>query len=262
MFEIIGFIASFCVGLILGLIGGGGSILCIPILVYLFSVEVVEATAYSLFIVGVTAFVGSVQRHRNALVDLRVGLTFGFPCILSKFVVRKWVVPAIPDLLLQTESFVVTKRFFMLGLFSVLVILAASAMILKTGGLKWHLFGKGELWLGIQGAIIGLLTGLTGLGGGFIIVPTLIFFSGISFKRAVGTALFIIALSSMIGFTGDLSNLQVDWALLGMITVIAIVGIFTGNLLSKRISGLYLQKSFGWFILMMGIAILIKESYG
>ncbi len=260
MVEVFGYVASFCVGLILGLIGGGGSILSIPILVYLFTVEVIEATAYSLFIVGTTSLVGSIQKYKHSLVDFRVGLIFGLPSILSKFTTRKWIVPSIPDVLLQTESFVLTKRLFMLGIFSIMVIIAATSMIRNNN--KPHTYhGKAkDVWLGVQGIFIGFLTGIAGLGGGFIIVPTLLFFAKIPFKKAVGTALFIIALNSLTGFLGDLSNLDVAWPFLLTITGIAITGIFIGNIYSQRVSGLQLKKSFGWFILVMGIAILIRES--
>ncbi len=259
MIEVIGYFASFCVGLTLGLIGGGGSALCIPILVYLFSIEIVEATAYSLFIVGISSVAGALQRVRNLLIDFNVGLIFGVPSILSKFLARKWVVPLIPDIVLQTEHFVLTKRLFILGFFSILVILAAAAMILKRTPINAY-SGKGaRIWLIIQGAFIGLITGVTGLGGGFLIMPTLLFFANMPFKKAVGTSLMIIAMSSLIGFTGDLSHTHIHWIFLSQITCISVLGIFAGNLLSKRMSGDHLKTTLGWFILIMGLFTLIKE---
>ena len=259
MIEVIGYIASFCVGLTLGLIGGGGSALCIPILIYLFSIEVVEATAYSLFIVGVTSMVGALQRVRNLMIDVNVGLIFGIPSIFSKFLARKWVVPLIPEIILQTDHFVLTKRLFILGLFSVLIILAAAAMILKKTPIHQYSGRGAVIWLGTQGAAIGLITGITGLGGGFLIMPTLLFFTDMPFKKAVGTSLMIIAMSSLIGFTGDLSHISIRWTFLAGIMSIAIIGIFAGNILSARISGDHLKKFLGWFILAMGLFILIKE---
>ncbi len=260
MLEVTGYIASFCVGLILGLIGGGGSILCIPILVYLFSVEVMAATAYSLFIVGTTSLLGTIQKFKDSLIDFRVGLIFGLPSILSKFTTRKWIVPSIPDVLYQTESITVTKRLFMLGIFSIMVIIAAASMIKKNNESLSYSGKAKDVWLVAQGTFIGFLTGIAGLGGGFIIVPTLLFFAKIPFKKSVGTALFIIAINSLAGFMGDLSNTVVDWPFLLQITAIAIMGVFIGNIYSRRVSGWRLKKSFGWFILVMGIVILIKES--
>lgn len=258
----LGYIAAFCIGLILGLLGGGGSILAIPILIYLFSVDVVQATAYSLFIVGATSLVGSIQRYRESLIDLRIGLIFGLPSIISKFLTRKYLVGSIPEVIFDTGSVILTKRLFILGLFSVLVIVAATAMIGTWSRPTNRLYaGKTSgLWLGALGASIGLITGISGLGGGFIIVPTLLFFTQIPIKKAIGTALFIISISSLIGFTGDLFHTKMDWPLLFGITSIAILGIFIGNQFSNRLSNLQLKKIFGWFVLIMGIAILMKET--
>lgn len=259
----LGYIAAFCVGLILGLLGGGGSILAIPILIYLFSVDIVQATAYSLFIVGTTSMIGSIQRYRESLVDLKVGLIFGLPAIVSKFVTRKYLVCLIPEVIFNTESIILSKRLFILGLFSLLVVVAATAMIGSWSRSTDRSYaGKlGNIWLVSLGAAIGLITGMTGLGGGFIIVPTLLFFARIPIKKAIGTALFIIAISSLIGFTGDLSHTQVEWPLLLGITGIAVLGIFTGNQFSNRLSNLQLKTAFGWFVLIMGLGILIKETW-
>src|SRR5687768_18486510 len=108
--EIIGYLASIAIGVILGLLGGGGSILSIPILVYLFKMDVVMASAYSLFIVGVTSLVGAIPKYKDQLVNLRTGFFFSIPSIISIFSTRKWIVPAIPDIIIQTETFIVTKR--------------------------------------------------------------------------------------------------------------------------------------------------------
>jgi hypothetical protein len=260
---VLGYLGLFFVGLILGLIGGGGSLMAIPILLYLFSFDIVTATAYSLFIVGVTSLIGTIQRYREALVDLRVGLIFGLPSIIAKFMARKYILASIPEVIFRTESFAFSKRLFILSLFTVLVILAASAMILNRSRTEGNRYaGRGSsLWLASLGAAIGLVTGISGLGGGFIIVPTLLFFADIPIKKAIGTSLFLISVSCLIGFTGDLSHLHVSWPFLSGITGIAVLGIFTGNLLSSRLSSLQLKKTFGWFVMIMGIAILIKETW-
>jgi uncharacterized membrane protein YfcA len=260
--EIIGYIASFSIGLVLGLIGSGGSILAIPILVYLFSVEPIEeATAYSLFIVGVTSSVGAIEKYRSSLVDIEIGLLFGIPSILSVFYTRMWIVPNIPDVLLETETFCITDRMLILGLFSLLIISASLMMIFKKE-IKFENRGKRKIvWLIFQGIIIGFLSGLVGIGGGFLIVPTLLFIAKIPFKKAVGTTLFVIALKSIIGFTADIANYEINWSFLMTISTIAIFGIFIGNLYSRRITSYYLKKYFGWFALTVGIVIFLVESF-
>ena len=257
--EVLGYIASIFIGLILGLLGGGGSILSIPILVYLFHVDAVEAAAYSLFIVGTTSLIGAIPKYREHLVSLRTAAVFGVPSIVGTFVTRRWVVHRLPDIIWQTSQFTLSKRMLLLGLFAVLMILASASMIrgrktepdddrVRTG------------WLLVQGFSIGTLTGLVGAGGGFLIIPTLVLLTGLQFKIAVGTSLFIIAANSYSGFVGDLVNMRIDWALLLPITALAIVGILVGNQLSRQLNSTILRKSFGWLTLAMGCFILARES--
>lgn len=257
--EIIGYIASILVGVVLGLLGGGGSILSIPILVYLFNVEPVMASAYSLFIVGITSFVGAVPKYREHLINLKTGIVFGIPSILAIFSTRKWVVPAIPDVIFQIGEFVLTKRGLLLGLFALLMVLASISMIRK----KKEMSSEGQrvrtFLVIVEGALIGFLTGLVGAGGGFLIIPALVFLTGLPFKTAVGTSLFIIAINSLFGFFGDWLNYTIDWSFLLSITALAIIGILGGNFLSRRILSLYLRKAFGWVTLLMGCWILLRE---
>ena len=260
MYEVIGYAASFCVGLILGLIGGGGSILAVPILIYLFSLEVIDATAYSLFIVGTTSLIGSILRHRNHYVNFEVGLLFGIPALLSKLWVRGWGMHLIPEILIETDAILITRRYFILSLFSGLVILAAISMIVKRPILERDLIPPKPYWIIFLGVIIGLVTGIVGIGGGFLIVPTLYCIAKLPFKSAVGTALFIIAISSLIGFIGDAIQIEINWAFLFVLTGIAVLGIITGNFYSKLLSSLQLRRIFAWVILLMGIFILTKET--
>jgi hypothetical protein len=258
--EILGYLASFCIGLILGLIGGGGSLLAIPVLVYLFSVQVVEATTYSLIIVGITSMFGTFQRFRNSLVDIQTGLTFGVPSIVTIFITRKWLIPNIPDTLIQLDSLVISKRLFILALFSILVIGASYVMITKNIRPLIRFGDRKTIHLMTQGAVIGVLTGLVGIGGGFLILPALIFLAKLPFDIAVGTSLFIIAIKSLTGFVADVTTYSVNWSFLFIVLLIAIAGIITGNLYSGRCSHEKLKKSFGWFTLVIGISILVKES--
>ncbi len=257
--EIIGYIASILIGVVLGLLGGGGSILSIPILVYLFGVEPVMASAYSLFIVGVTSFVGAIPKYREHLIHLKTGILFGIPSIIAIFCTRKWIVPAIPDVVFNAGSFMMTKRELLLGLFALLMVLASFSLIRKKKEIASNSQRFRTFLVIIEGILIGFLTGLVGAGGGFLIIPALVFLTGLSFKTAVGTSLFIIAINSLFGFFGDLLNYKIEWGFLLSITALAAVGILAGNFLSRRILSFYLRKAFGWLTLLMGCWILLRE---
>ena len=262
--EIIGYLASLVIGISLGLIGGGGSILTVPVLVYLFGVQPVLATAYSLFIVGSTSLVGAFPKYKQGLVNLKTALIFGVPSIAAVFATRKFIVPAIPTVVFEIGDFAVTKSLLMMILFAVLMVLASVSMIRnkkdevqeETAPQKFNY----PLIL-LEGALVGVLTGLVGAGGGFLIIPALVLLSKLPMKQAVGTSLLIIAAKSLIGFTGDISNYQMDWKFLFIITGIAIVGIFIGNWMSTKVDSDKLKKGFGWFVLVMGIYILVKEIF-
>ena len=261
--SLLGYFSSLLIGISLGLIGGGGSILTLPVLVYLFGVDPVIATAYSLFIVGLTSAVGVIPKYREGMVDLRTALIFGAPSILTVFVTRKWILPSIPAVLWEYEGWVLTKSLLLLFLFAVLMIAASYSMIRGKSQNSSHTeqgFKYGPMLA--EGAVVGLLTGLVGAGGGFLIIPALVLLTGLPMKKAVGTSLLIIAAKSLIGFTGDLSEHSMDWMLLGIVSAMAVMGIFIGNRLSRQIDGNSLKKGFGWFVLAMGIYILLKEGLG
>jgi len=257
--EIVGYVASVCIGLILGLLGGGGSILSIPILVYLFHIDAVYASAYSLFIVGTTSLVGAIPKYKEQLVNIKTGFQFGIPSIIAIFCTRRWIVPAIPDVVWQSGSMIVTKRFLLLGLFALLMVLASVSMIRGRQQFKTDEHRFGALLIALEGILIGFLTGLVGAGGGFLIIPALVLLTGLTFKAAVGTSLFIIAINSLTGFMGDVMNYPMDWTFLLTISGLAIVGVVVGNRLSRRIQAAPLRKAFGWLVLTMGCWILFRE---
>jgi uncharacterized membrane protein YfcA len=259
--EIAGYLASICIGVILGLLGGGGSILSIPILVYLFHVEPVLASAYSLFIVGMTSLVGAIPKYRDHLVNLRTGFVFGIPSVASIFITRKWIVPAIPHVIVSLGDFTFTKRFFLLGLFATLMILASVSLIKERTELQNDDNRFKTALVIVEGLLIGFLTGLVGAGGGFLIIPALVLLTGLPFKTAVGTSLFIIAINSLMGFLGDVLNTEMNWSFLLTITGLAIIGIMIGNAAQKKIPSSKLRKVFGWFILVMGVYILSRELF-
>ena len=261
--EILGYVLAVVVGISLGLIGSGGSILTVPILVYVMGVNPVLATAYSLFIVGSTALVGGVQSAMQKRVDFKTVLIFGIPSIAAVYATRMWLVPFIPDEIFTIGSLVITKSIALMLLFAVVMILASVSMI-RPGKQKEIDENAPRVYnypmILLEGAVVGLLTGLVGAGGGFLIIPALVLLARMPMKLAVGTSLFIIAAKSLIGFIGDLQGSEVlDWKLLGIFTAFAVAGIFIGILLSKKIPGQKLKKGFGWFVLVMGIYIIIKE---
>ena len=260
---IAGYFASLIIGVSLGLIGGGGSILTVPVLVYLFGVDPVLATAYSLFIVGSTSLIGVFPKYKNGEVNLKTAIIFGLPSIVAVYVTRAFVVPAIPNEVFNLGSFVVTKALLMMMLFAVLMVFASVSMI--TEKQKSDTINTKQVFnypmILLEGSIVGLLTGLVGAGGGFLIIPALVILSKLPMKQAVGTSLLIIAAKSLFGFTGDLGKQNIDWQLLLTVTALAIIGIFAGNALSKKVSAQSLKKAFGWFVLVMGIYIIIKELF-
>jgi uncharacterized protein len=263
--EILGYILAIIVGISLGLIGSGGSILTVPILVYVMGVNPVLATAYSLFIVGSTALVGGVQSAMQKRVDFKTVLIFGIPSIAAVYATRMWLVPIIPQEIFSIGSLAITKPIALMLLFAVVMILASVSMI-RPGKNKEMDENAPRVYnypmILLEGTVVGLLTGLVGAGGGFLIIPALVLLARMPMKLAVGTSLFIIAAKSLIGFIGDLQGSEIiDWKLLGIFTAFSVGGIFIGILLSKKIPGQKLKKGFGWFVLVMGVYIIIKELF-
>lgn len=264
--EIVGYLLAALVGISLGLIGSGGSILTVPILVYIMGVNPVLATAYSLFIVGTTALVGGVQSAIQKKVDFKTVLIFGAPSIAAVYATRLWLVPLIPDILFEMNGFEMTKPIALMVLFSIVMILASISMIRpsekKEESAEDVQLSYNYPMILAEGALVGVLTGLVGAGGGFLIIPALVLLARMPMKLAVGTSLFIIAAKSLIGFLGDLQTTsEIDWTLLSMFTLFAVIGIFIGIMLSKKIPGSKLKTSFGWFVLIMGIYIIVKELF-
>ena len=264
--EILGYIGAILMGLSLGLIGGGGSILTVPILVYLFSVDAVLATAYSLFIVGLTSLVGSVSHMRLGNIHWRTAIVFGVPSILAVYATRSWLVPAIPDPIVTFGSTMVSKPIGILMLFALIMVAAAYSMIRNQKVPKGP-DAPSEIALTfnyplifVEGIVVGTITGIVGAGGGFLIIPALVLLAKLPMKQAVGTSLIIIAAKSLIGFTGDLKGGEViDWKFLLVFSAIGIGGIIAGSILSKRIPNEKLKPAFGWFVLIMGIYIIGRE---
>lgn len=257
--ENIGYLASLTIGLSLGLIGGGGSILTIPILVYLFKIDPKLATSYSLFIVGITALSGCFTHYRLGNLKIKSALFFAIPSVFSILVIREVIILKIPNVIFTINDFQVTKNFLIMIVFAVLMVAASISMIYKKNS-QIVSSGTNYQQLAIIGSLVGLVTGFLGAGGGFLIIPALLFFANLPMKQAVGTSLLIIFINSSIGFAGDLYiGTPINYAFLLTVSAIAFIGMLIGTQLSKKINGNKLKPLFGWFILVMGIYIIIRE---
>lgn len=243
-------------GLSLGLLGGGGSILTVPIFVYVFGLDPKPAIAMSLAVVGITSLVGAVRHWQSANVNLTVALTFGPVAMAGSY--------------LGARFSTLVSGHVQLVLFAVVMFVAAVFMFrdqrpLSTpDGMEGDVqtTPRGGLWLvGLQGLSVGVLTGLVGVGGGFLIVPVLVLCVGIPMKMAVGTSLVVIALNTASGFYGYLGHTEIQWGLMGVFTSIAIAGILTGATLVRFVSQQALRRAFAVFLLLMS-AFILYETIG
>ena len=263
--EIAGYIAAMLIGISLGMFGGGGSILTVPVLVYLMHVDAVLATTYSLFIVGITSLVGGIRAYTNKNVDFKAVTEFGIPSIFSVFITRHYILPSIPPHLFSIGNIQITKDIFLMVLFALLMLIVAVFMIRNNDNDHKHVVEKDRhekiLPLALLGLIVGVITGLLGAGGGFLIIPTLVLYIKLPMKTAVGTSLLIIAINSLFGFLFSLKQFEYEWKLLIGFTIIAIAGILIGNKFAEKISGFSLKKGFGWLVLVMAVYIIIKEMF-
>lgn len=261
----IGYVLAVFVGISLGLIGSGGSILTVPIMVYIMGVNPVLATAYSLFVVGSTSLIGGIQRALQKKVDFKTVLVFGIPSIAVVYLTRAYLLPLIPEVLFTIGNFQISKSIALMVLFAIVMVFASISMIrpcphCKDADAEKIVYNYPMILL--QGTLVGMLTGLVGAGGGFLIIPALILFAKMPMKTAVGTSLFIIAANSLLGFMGVLQgNEVIDWGMLLTFSGLSVLGIFIGIYLSKKIEGNKLKSAFGWFVLAMGCYILIKELF-
>ena len=259
--ELLGFISAFFIGLVLGILGGGGSILTVPVLVYIFSLNPVTASAYSLFVVGVSGLGGVIRNLKRGLIDYKVGIIYAIPSFIAVYITRKYLIPELPEILFKLGNQQVSRDLGLMLFFAIIMLYVAITMIKQKEKIKPEPQVKSHSIpiLGFQGFTVGILTGIIGAGGGFLIIPALVFFAKLSMKRAVATSLFIIALKSLIGFIGDVENIQIDWSFLLIFTSISVLGLLFGTFLSKFINDKKLKRMFGWFVLFMGIFIIIIE---
>jgi uncharacterized protein len=259
--ELLGYFLALFVGISLGVIGGGGSILTMPILVYIFRFSPQLSTSYSLFIVGSSALIGSAKHYKLNNLNVETALVFGTPSIVSLLLVRKFVLPKIPEAVFSINQFTVTKNILFMIFFAILMI-ATSISMIKKQKIDVLTNTANKIKLVYAGFMVGIVTGFLGAGGGFLIIPALIFFANLPMKQAIGTSLFIITINAIIGFASDLLNgVQLNFLFLVIFSSIAIIGIFIGTYLSKKVDGNKLKPAFGWFLLIAGIYIIAKEIF-
>jgi uncharacterized membrane protein YfcA len=274
--EILGYLGALLIGVTLGLIGGGGSILTVPILVYTLGLNPVTSTAYSLFVVGSTALVGAVRNMLKGMVDFRTAIVFAIPALVAVYLTRAFLIPAIPEVLFEFrfpagkfipslsryESHIeITKDLAIMLFFAFIMLLASISMIRDRRKETEHQEEVSYNYplIVVEGGIVGVLTGIVGAGGGFLIIPALVLLAKLPMKKAVATSLLIISIKSLIGFMGDVQNLSIDWPFLLTFSGTSIAGIFIGIWLNNYVDGKKLKKGFGWFVLIMGIYIIYKE---
>lgn len=262
MENILGYLAAGLIGIALGLIGGGGSILTVPVLVYLFHVEPTLATAYSLFIVGTTALVGGVRSAMNHMVDYKTAILFAIPSFTAVYLTRRYIVPLFPNEIFSIGSIIVTRDVAIMVFFGMIMLAAAVSMIRHRNNevQEDQPVQYNYPMILLEGSIVGALTGIVGAGGGFLIIPALVLFAGLPMKKAIGTSLIIIAAKSLIGFLGDVGAGQhINFYFIAIVSVIAIAGIFVGSYISKFVESRKLKTGFGWFVLVMSIYVIVNE---
>jgi len=261
MAETLGYIGALFIGIVLGITGGGGSIITVPILVYILNYNPLIASAYSLFIVGTTSGFGTFQNFKKGLVYPKIAFQFAIPSILGVYITRKYIVTTIPVTICNFGSFTLSKDTFLMLLFAIVMILASYSMLKKQINETSEENRTNRIWIIIQLFFVGILIGLIGAGGGFLIIPALIKIANLTIKKAIGTSLFIITLNSLIGFLGDVQNIIIDWSFLLKFTSIAVIGIFIGLYLQSFINDKVLKKIFGIFVLIMSLLIITKELF-
>jgi len=260
--EISGYVIALIVGLILGLIGGGGSILTLPVLVYIMGVQPKIGTTYSLLIVGITALIAGIQKARQAQVNFKTVLLFGLPSIISVYLTRQWLLPMVPETIFESGTFTLIKDQALMLLFAIIMLLSALSMLKNKKKQRDEIDKINYGMIVLEGLFVGMITGLVGVGGGFLIIPALTLFARIPMKTAIGTSLMIIAINSAVGFIGDLQTVSsIDWTLLINFTLLSVTGSLFGNKLAEKTDNNKLKQYFAWFVMAMGLFILIKELF-
>jgi uncharacterized protein len=259
--DSIGYLAALATGIALGLIGGGGSILTIPIMVYINGIAPTISTTYALFVVGVSALTGSINGFSKKSFDPHAALYLGLPSVIGILFMRSFVMPHIPDTWLVIRGFTIGRDLVIMIAFAILMVWAALKMIRERTVDETATYPVQKNRLLYKGFLIGLLTGFVGVGGGFLLIPALVITAKLPMQKAVPTSLLVIAVGSLAGFMSSIDNIHIDWLYLLPFTGFSVAGIFLGMYLNTRIANTTLKPVFGWFVLATGIYILVREIF-
>jgi len=242
---IVAYLLSLLIGVVLGMLGGGGAILTLPMLVYVAGIEPKAAIATSLFVVGSTSVVGAFTNARSRSIDWKVGLSFSGAAMIGAFAGGRLaaVVPAA----------------VLLGLFAILMLVTAVAMLRGRPNPPAPTRGLGLHRILALGVAVGALSGLVGAGGGFLIVPALTLFAGLTMRRAIGTSLLVIALQSFAGFAGHAGHVALDWGLISVVSGASVIGVLVGSLAGQNVPATTLRRGFAWLVLAMGLFVIGKQ---
>lgn len=255
---IIGYILAIIIGLSMGIMGSGGSIMTLPIFVYLFHIDPSHALVYSLFTIGVTALLGSINHIKNKQIDYRSTFLFIIPSLLFIYLTKQLILPYIPTTFHFGKTDINSSQIIMF-LFAFVILSSSYAMI----NMNHESFSKNKLSyfkIMLTGAFIGLLTSLFGAGGGFIIVPALVVLLGNSIHQATSTSLFIIAINSIFGFlTNYIHFYDVNWTTLIIFTVITLIGLIIGIQIKPKLNSQKMKISFGYILGIIGFSIATIE---
>jgi len=258
--QVFGYLGAILTGVILGLMGGGGALISIPILVYLFHIEASVATSYSLFLIAITASSGAWQNIRKKQVDYNAALYYGIPSVISIYAVRRWLMPNLPKIIFTIHGYALHKNMFILIILVIVMIMAAYKMITSNNPEQNETHQVNHLELSTFAILIGSFMGIVGGGGGFLMVPALVHFANTPVKKAVGTSLVLVAVNSFIGFLGDLgSDIAINWLFFFTFLFFSVAGVFIGHYLVAYIHSNKLRKYFGFFLIVVAIFIVIKE---
>jgi uncharacterized membrane protein YfcA len=257
--EFFGYVFAVIIGFFLGIFGGGGSLLAVPVFAYIFSLDEKVATAYSLFTVGISSIIGAIKQLTD--IEWKVTLIFGIPSIIAVWLTRFFIIPNLPEIIFDNETFIITRRMIIFGIFTFLLFISSFSLIYETNkNVKPVNIKNFYVLIIIEGFIVGGLTGFVGAGGGFLIIPALVILIGLDIKKAIATSLIIIALKSTFGFfLGDVMVMNIDWNFLIYFTLLTTLGVLIGTYFVKSIDKLKLKKWFGIFIMVIAISILFKE---
>jgi len=249
------YVIALLIGISLGLLGAGGAIVAVPAFVYIHNVPPVLASGYALFVVAVPTLIGSLPYIRRKQVEWRAVAAFGSTTLISIALVRAFVLPNS-----TFTAFGLDHDTTLMIAFAGILFVAGTSMLLRN---KLHRAERPQLHpflLALLGILVGVISGFLGVGGGFLMTPALVMWAGLDMKTAVGTSLVLICANSVVGVLADAwTGLEYDWPLVLVFTALATIGIIIGSKLSKRIHGATLQSAFGWFVVVIGIAVLVKE---